>query len=122
MVVKGGKMKLLTKEIVARLPAIKSTEDKDPSEIPIIAKFFTPWSNWTWFVTEAELIEDGSVLDENDHPTDFLFFGYVVGHEKELGYFVLSELEEVTGPCGLKIERDLYFSATLAEVMSGKKS
>ena len=29
--------------------------------------------------------------------------------EKELGYFTLAELESVTGPGGLKIERDLYF-------------
>jgi len=39
-----------------------------------------------------------------------------------LGYFVLSELQKVNGPCGLKIERDLHFTGTLAEVISGRKS
>jgi len=38
-----------------------------------------------------------------------LFFGYVIGHEEEWGYFLLSELESVRGPGGLTIERDLYF-------------
>jgi len=37
------------------------------------------------------------------------FFGLVKGFEEEFGYFTLSELEGVTGPMGLKIERDLYF-------------
>lgn len=51
-------------------------------------KFFTPDSGWTWYVTEGEE-EDG----------DFRFFGFVVGFEKEWGYFVLSELEGARGPC-----------------------
>lgn len=37
------------------------------------------------------------------------FFGWVVGLEKEFGSFSLSELQSVTGPMGLKIERDIYF-------------
>lgn len=57
-----------------------------------------PWSNWTWFATEGSQEED-----------DFLFFGYVIGFEEEWGYFSLTELQEVTGPGGLTIERDLYF-------------
>lgn len=72
------------------------TERKSlPKEKKVIAKFFTPWTNWTWYATE---------FDGND-----LFFGLVDGHEKEWGYFSLRELESVSGPFGLKIERDLYF-------------
>ena len=71
-------------------------------------KFFTPWTYWTWFVTEGEERDD-----------DFLFFGFVIGHEEELGYFCLSELESIEGPCGLKIERDLYFEpGPLSEVVA----
>jgi hypothetical protein len=33
----------------------------------------------------------------------------VHGHEKEMGYFMLSELQSVKGPVGLKIERDMHF-------------
>jgi hypothetical protein len=89
-------MKLLTEELRAQLPSLYSQENnKDPI---VHVKFFSPWSNWTWFATEGEQDED-----------DFRFFGYVCGHEEEWGYFVLSEMEEVRGPAGLTIERDLHF-------------
>jgi hypothetical protein len=35
----------------------------------------------------------------------------VVGHEPELGYFSLDELESVSGPFGLRIERDRSFNS-----------
>ena len=89
-------MKLLTQELRRRLPALYSTEtDHDPVAQ---AKFFTPWSNWTWYVTE---------FDGED-----TFFGLVDGLERELGYFSLSELESILGPAGLTIERDLHFKPT----------
>lgn len=89
-------MKLLTAELRAQLPAIYAqTDNSDPK---IYAKFFTPDSNWTWFVTEGQ---------EDEH--DFTFFGYVKGHCLELGYFSLLELQSVRGPNGLPIERDLHF-------------
>ena len=92
----GLKMKLLTKEIEAKLPKLYSQEKvKDPV---IIVKFFTPWSNWTWFVIEGEKV-DGN----------WQFFGMVHGLEHEIGYFNLNELESLTGPMGLKIERDKFF-------------
>ena len=87
-------MKLLTKELRAKLPPLYSTEkDKDPTAI---VKFFTPDSNWTWFATE---------FDGEDR-----FFGLVDGFDKELGYFSLSELASARGPLGLPIERDRWFS------------
>lgn len=89
-------MKLLTKELRDRLPAIGSTDgQRDPVAQ---VKFFTPDTQWTWYATE---------FDGED-----LFFGLVDGLEKELGYFSLSELESVRGPLGLPIERDLYFDPT----------
>lgn len=78
------------------LPPLRSTEhEADPLAR---VKFFTPWSNWTWYATE---------FDGKD-----TFFGLVVGFETELGYFSLLELEAIRGPCGLRIERDLYFKPT----------
>lgn len=57
---------------------------------------FHPLTQWTWYATE---------FDGND-----LFFGLVVGHETELGYFSLSELESIgTNGRTLPVERDLYF-------------
>tara|TARA_Y100000816_G_scaffold248727_1_gene197998 strand:- start:36 stop:323 length:288 start_codon:yes stop_codon:yes gene_type:complete len=87
-------MKLLTKELRAKLPPLYSTEkDEDPTAV---AKFFTPDSNWTWYATE---------FDGEDR-----FFGLVDGFDKELGYFSLSELASARGPLGLPIERDRWFS------------
>jgi hypothetical protein len=75
-------------------------------------KFFTPDSNWTWYATQGE-----PVLDEQGQILDFQFFGLVDGFEKELGYFNLNELEDVRGPMGLPIERDLYWrTKTLQEI------
>jgi hypothetical protein len=89
-------MQLLTQELRASLPPLYT---QDGNKDPIVhAKFFTPDSNWTWFVTEGGPEED-----------DFLFFGYVIGQDEEWGYSALSDLESVRGPLGLPIERDLYF-------------
>ena len=91
-------MKLLTEEIKKVLPKLYEQDGKGLNAIAYV-KFFTPDSNWTWYVTE---------FDGKD-----IFFGLVCGFEKELGYFSLSELESVKGPLGLKIERDLYFKPTM---------
>ena len=40
---------------------------------------------------------------------DFRFFGLVIGYAREFGYFLLSELEALRTPLGLKVERDLHF-------------
>jgi hypothetical protein len=105
-------MKLLPKEIRETLPPLYSQDGKGGKAV-VHVKFFTPSSGWTWLATEGE-----PVLDESGtHEVDYRFFGLVEGHEKELGYFVLSELEEVRGPMGLPIERDLHFKPkTLAEI------
>jgi len=90
-------MELLTDELRLILPPLYGQENaNDPIAY---AKFFTPDSNWTWYVTEGSE-EDG----------DFRFFGYVIGFAKEWGYFLLSELQKARGPLGLPIERDLYFT------------
>jgi hypothetical protein len=97
-------MKLLTKEILEKLPKLYSQEEKGLEAVAIV-KFFTPDSNWTWYATEF----DG----------DDLFFGLVEGFEKEIGYFRLSELQSVKGVLGLPIERDMYFKPkTLKELMN----
>jgi hypothetical protein len=89
-------MELLIDELRKELPPIRS-QAEDPNPL-VYAKFFTPDSNWTWFVTEGS--PDGN---------DFRFFGFVQGLEDEWGYFMLSELTAVRGPMGLPIERDLSF-------------
>lgn len=83
-------MKLLTKEILKKLPKINKGDGT------AYVKFFTPDAQWTWYATE---------FDGED-----LFFGLVDGFDKEIGYFTLSELKTVRGALGLPIERDLHWT------------
>jgi len=91
-------MELLPAELRASLPALYSQErESDPI---VHLKFFSPYSNWTWFVTE------GSPEDN-----DFIFFGYVIGFEEEWGNFSLSELQSARHGSLPLVERDLYFKS-----------
>lgn len=89
-------MELLPNEIAASLPPLYSQEGKGEDAVAQV-KFFTPWTGWTWYASEYD-------------PAQRLFFGIVVGHEREFGYFSLDEMEAIEGPGGLRIERDLYWS------------
>lgn len=81
----------------AGIPALYATEnDADPI---VRAKLFTPWTSWTWFVTELD-------------PETGRGFGYVTsgGGAGELGYFSLEEMASITGPFGLLIEEDSWWT------------
>lgn len=96
-------MKLLTEEIKRQIPSLYSQEkETDPM---VICKFFDPTGSWSWFVIEGQEEEDG----------DYLFFGYVIGFDAELGYFTLKQLETakegLSDLQALPIERDLYFAS-----------
>ncbi len=86
---------LMPAAIAAQMPALYGQEEQGENAIARV-KLFTPWTNWTWYATEYD-------------PEQRLCFGVVVGHERDLGYFSLAELEEIRGPGGLKIERDLHW-------------
>lgn len=88
-------MQLLTQELRRKLPPLYATEDVPASDKMVVAKFFTPDAEWTWYAVE---------FDGED-----TFFGYVDGLSGEWGYFYLSELQRARGPHGLPVERDLYF-------------
>jgi len=104
-------MKLLTEEIRKILSPLYSQDGKGGKAIAYL-KLFTPDSSFTWWITEGSPIKD-----ENGAEVDFHFFGLVEGQCKELGYISLKELEEVRGPMGLPIERDLYWQPkTLEEI------
>ena len=92
-------MKLLTKQLLKSFEKIGRQENTtDPM---VVAKFFDPTGSWTWFATEYD-------------PSTKMFFGLVHGIEKEWGPFGLEELENLTLPLGLGIERDIYFDACRA--------
>jgi hypothetical protein len=92
----------LTKQNLADLPALYTHDGKPAEAVPVAVKFFCPWSYWTWYATEYD-------------PAEGLFFGFVRGHEGELGYFSRAELEGIRGPGGLRIERDYHWTGTLAD-------
>jgi len=95
-------MSLLTKEIELRLPALYSQEDNpDPSAI---VRFYDTLGDWSWYATEF----DGTSL----------FFGVVLGFERELGYFSLAEFEQVNRDAGYdRIRRDPNFKPTRVSVI-----
>jgi hypothetical protein len=108
--------KLLTKEILKKLPPLYANEHLKPEQTKVIAKFFFPAGGATWYATEFD-------------PAEGLFFGFVnLGDDEmaELGYFTLAELEEFRHPSFpyLRIERDKFWDSktTLADVMSFKIS
>ena len=51
-------MKLMTKEIEKKLPTLGSTDGLPPDRVEIVAKYFTPDANFTWYVTEGEKDRD----------------------------------------------------------------
>ena len=98
--------KQIPNTMLEAIPNLYKTQDvKDPI---CHIKLFTPDSNWTWYIIE---------ISKEDNNT---CFGYVIGHESELGYFNLSEIEEVRGSLGLTVECDTSFTpACLSEVKRG---
>ena len=98
-------MKMLTKEIENKIPALYAQDGKGENAT-VYVKFFNPCGAATWYGTEYD-------------PIERIFFGWATldGQFGELGYFSLTELENITLPYGLKIERDLHFKpCTIKEV------
>lgn len=91
------RLELLDQKTREALPPLYSGEKLGFDALAQV-KFFTPDAQWTWY---------GSEFDGSDR-----FFGLVNGDELELGYFSLSELEEVRGALGLPVERDKFFHPT----------
>lgn len=102
-------MMMLTAANKKALPPLRSTDGVPAEEKDVIVKFFCPWGAATWYVVEGEQREDG----------DWEFYGWVdMGYGGEYGYFLLSQLTEIHGPFGMKIERDRNFEAKLGQVIS----
>ena len=75
-------MNLLTQELLKKLPPLgHSIDTKD--EPQAIVKWFTPDSNFTWYVAEY-------------NPENGMCWGLVDGLAKEFGYFMLDEIQSLT--------------------------
>ena len=92
-----------------RIKLIENHKAQDGTkEFKAEVKLFNPTGAGTWYLSELD-------------PETNIAFGLCEIHEKELGYVSLDELSEYTGPLGLGIERDKYFSSnkhTLEECKS----
>jgi hypothetical protein len=101
-------MPILTPEDIEQLLANGKTNaahvstDGHTEDLKPVVKLFAPWGAATWLLTE---------LDPDDPDLAFglcdLGFGC-----PEIGSVRISEIERVTGPGGLRIERDRFFYAT----------
>ena len=116
-------MKLETLKLRKQLPTLYSPERvEDPM---VWCKFFTPDAGWSWYATEGSPVDENGmqILEGETRPAvDFLFFGYAIGLEAELGYFSLSELDQIRGALGMPVERDLYFEpCRLSKVTCGER-
>lgn len=86
-------MKLLTKELTTKLTKA-GYDGTEP-----ICKLFTPWGRATWLITGME---------------DGILYGYAdlgMGCVEWGGIAQVEELEAIRGPFGMKVERDLYWTA-----------
>lgn len=92
-------MMLLTKSHVKTMLANGAADD-NASHKPVV-KLFCPWGGATWLLTE---------LDPDNHDIAFGLCDLGFG-EPELGYLSIQELAAISGPLGLKIERDRHFTA-----------
>lgn len=94
-------MNLLTKELEKKFEQYPlGSQDGKMGNAEVIVKYFNPTGSGTWYVTEAS-------KNENN---DYEMFGYChLGDDEmaEFGSIMLSELETLRLPFGMKIERDL---------------
>lgn len=101
--------KFITAAIVKATPAMRSQENvEDPT---VTAKWFSIFGNHRWYMTEYD-------------PTTKRAFGLVTTSQcpqGELGYFDLSELENMKRGALPLVERDLYWTpCPLSKIQSGK--
>lgn len=89
---------LITKNQLKQMLENGSIENAGKDHHPVL-KLFTPWTSCTWLLTEL-------LPDNPDIAFGLCDLG--MGYP-ELGYVSLSELQTITGPFGLKVERDIHF-------------
>lgn len=102
-------MKMITNEILKKLPRIGATSEMSANEVKVPLKIFNPYGAGTWYITEYT-------------PEEGLAFGYanlIGGEFAELGYIDMNELLNYRNRLGLGFERDMHFGFdhTLEEVM-----
>lgn len=102
-------MELFTEEQKARLlengriNAAHIKKDGNTEDFEPVVKLFCPWGAATWLLTE---------LDPDNPDIAFGLCDLGMG-SPEIGSVSLEELGDLTGPGGLRIERDIHFKASM---------
>jgi hypothetical protein len=119
-------MKLLTKEIINKMPLPEEVITND--DAPIIVKFFGG-SSYSLYVIAAYAwvgdYEERKLSDINGcEVEDINFYGYVTGLQfDEWGYTTLNQLKAIKfPPFGLGIERDMYFGKQTVKQIINKET
>lgn len=91
-------MQLINDALIQRVPKLYQSENISIKDKILQLRYYATNSSWQWFLVE---------YDENTE----IAFGYVVGYEKEWGYFSLKEFEEINEDESsmIKIKRDTLF-------------
>jgi hypothetical protein len=89
-------MKLLTKKITEQAKG-QYNKNSDMEQM-VVAKFFNPIGNGTWYLM--------NMADDEDYA-----WGIVDLFAIEMGSFSIKELQSVQLPLGMGIERDRYFES-----------
>ncbi len=106
---------LFPDEVRETLPRMYEQENKVSAKAMV--KFFTPWTDWTWYASEGS-----AIVDESGQEIDYMFFGLVIGNFVEYGYFSLSSLKALHGPMEFRVERDTLFEPTSLDELHTKHS
>lgn len=105
------KTKFMTKEIARRLP--KDGEIVDLEDAVAQCHFFLPGTGFDWYVLSGDPVENG----------EWFFVGWGAWDDDggEYGHVSTWELERMNGPCGLGVERDLYFAPKpISEIIAAR--
>lgn len=111
-------MSLLTKDLIEKCKKYPLySQDGKGGDATVIARFYIPQKfcrdgAFNWIITE------GNIVYENGKPTDIEMFGYACLNgdinNSELGYIMLSELEEINNSHNLPlVRRDMRFDENI---------
>lgn len=109
-------MELMTEELKKKFEKYPiGSQEELLGKAKVIAKYFNPTGVGTWLITEADKLPNG----------DYEMFGYChLGDDDmaEIGYVMLSDLQNLKVHLGLTIERDLYIPKDIELVEAIKRN
>lgn len=85
-------------------------DNASAKDITCPVKFFCPWNDWAWYAAEYDAATG-------------IAWGIVHGFETEVGSFSIDELNSISGPFGMRIEMDEYWTPmTMADIRTASEN